>query len=125
MGKGFLFEIADGVARGQHRLAFEGRVHAGEDLEQCGFSCAVEAEDADFGGIKIGKGNVLENFFLTMTFGNADHGVDDFIRFVFQMDLVCRFSCLRSCWNQGKSTHEAGALQGQKKEPRSLLLQGS
>ena len=47
-----LLQIAHGVARSPYHLALETLLHSGDDLHQCGFSGAVETDDADFRPVK-------------------------------------------------------------------------
>ncbi len=87
-GQRLLLQVAYGVARGEHGLAVELLVDAGKDLQQAGLACAVEAQNADLGAVEVGKGDVLQHFLLTVAFGNADHGVDNLVRFVAQSCLA-------------------------------------
>ena len=77
-----LFQIADGVAWGQHGLAVKGLIHARQNAQQAGFTRAVQTKHADFGPVKVRKRNVFQHFLLAMTLGDADHGINNFVRFV-------------------------------------------
>ncbi len=59
-----LWEITDGVAWSEDHLALIGLVEAGDDLQQRGFSRAIEAQDADFRPVEEGKVDVLEDLSL-------------------------------------------------------------
>ena len=59
-----LWQITDGVAGREDHLALIGLVEAGDDLQQRGFSRAVEAQDADFRSVEEGKVDVLEDLSL-------------------------------------------------------------
>ena len=78
----FLFKVADGVAGGQHGFAVKGLIHPCQNAQQAGFTRAVQTKHADFGPVKIGKRNVFQHFLLAMALGDADHGINNLVRFV-------------------------------------------
>ena len=82
VGQGFLFQIADGIAGGQHSLAVKGLIHTGQNFQQAGFARAVKAQHADLGPVEIGKGNVFQHFLLAVALGHTDHGINNLVRFV-------------------------------------------
>ena len=49
-----LLQVADAVARRPDHFAAEGRLHAGDDLQEGGFSGTVQADDADLGPVEEG-----------------------------------------------------------------------
>ena len=75
-----LREITDGVARSEDHLALIGLVNAGDDLQQRGFSRAVETEHADFRPVEEGKVDVFEDLSLRRNrLGDVHHREYDFL----------------------------------------------
>ena len=74
---GFLFEQADGIAGLEVELAVDLFVAAGEDAQERGFAGAVEAEDADFGPVVKGEGDVAEDLLAFDFLRDAHHGEND------------------------------------------------
>ncbi|BCY23265.1 hypothetical protein OkiPb01551_22270 [Bordetella pertussis] len=58
---GLLRQVADVQPRHGDGFAFDFLVHAGHDLEQRGFPRAVQAQHADLGARKKGKGDVAQD----------------------------------------------------------------
>jgi hypothetical protein len=77
----FLFEIADGVAGRDHRLAVDLFVDAREDAQQRRLARAVETDDADLRAVEVGKIDVFEDRLLVVELADADHRIDDFVWF--------------------------------------------
>ena len=72
-----LLQVADLDARLRPGFAEDIRVDARHDAQQCGLTCPVEAQYADFGAREERQGNVLEDlFFGWHDFADPTHGVD-------------------------------------------------
>jgi hypothetical protein len=73
----FLFEKTDGEAGRNRRAALEFLIDAGENPKQRTLSGSIQADDADFRAVKIGKVDVLKNGFLVVVLADSNHGVDE------------------------------------------------
>ncbi len=93
----FLLQVADGEARREHGLAVEVGVHPGQDLQQRRLARAVQAQHADLGAVEVGKGNVLQHLALAVALGDADHRIDDLVRFVAHCVHLSGLSSGRGC----------------------------
>ncbi len=61
---GFLFEISDGVTRGENDFALIFLVDSGYNFQERRFTGTVESDDADFGTVEKGEVDVFEYLFL-------------------------------------------------------------
>ena len=77
-----LLQVADRMAGRQGNLPLKLLVHARQDLEQGTLARAVEPQHADLGAVEIGEVDVLEDDLLVVGFADADHRVDDLVRFI-------------------------------------------
>ncbi len=90
----FLLKKTDGVAGREDRFTVEVLVHARQDAQQGAFAGAVEAQHADLGAVEIGKVDILEDWPLIVILADADHGIDDFVRFNAHAFIILSQSCI-------------------------------
>lgn len=62
----FLFEVADADSGGPYDFALIRFLYSGYNLQQCGFTGAVKADNADFGAVEERQVNVLEDDLVVM-----------------------------------------------------------
>ena len=75
----FLRQVSHRVARREDHLALVGLVKPGDDLQQRGFTGAVEAQHADLRSVKEGEVYVFKYLFLRrIRLADVHHGEDDF-----------------------------------------------
>jgi hypothetical protein len=77
-----LLQVAHRVPRVEDDLSAELLLDAGHDSQQRALAGSVQTDHADFRAVEVREGDVLDDGLLVVALADADHRVDDLVRFL-------------------------------------------